>query len=63
MQKKTPSKEEIEAQKQAEKADFKYRMYNESNYDKMLQDAVKRAKSNHLAYCKQTQFQRGGLNK
>ena len=61
--KKTQSKEEIEAQKQAEKEDFKYRMYNESNYDKMLQDAVKRAKSNHLAYCKQIQFQRGGLNK
>lgn len=61
--KKTPSKEEIEAQKQAEKEDFKYRMYNEPNYNEMLQEAVKRAKSNHLAYCKQVQLQRGGLNK
>ena len=61
--KKTPSKEEIEAQTQAEKEDFKYRMYNEPNYNEMLQDAVKKAKSNHLAYCKQIQFQRGGLNK
>ncbi len=61
--KKTQSKEDIEAQKQAEKADFKYRMYNEPNYNEMLQEAVKRAKSNHLAYCKQIQFQRYGLNK
>ena len=61
--KKTPSKDEIEAQKQAEKEDFKYRMYNEPNYNEMLQEAVKKAKSNHLAYCKQIQLQRGGLNK
>lgn len=61
--KKTQSKEDIEAQKQAEKEDFKYRMYNEPNYKEMLQEAIKRAKSNHLVYCKQMQAQRGGLNK
>ena len=38
-------------------------MYNEPNYNEMLQEAVKRAKSNHLVYCKQMQAQRGGLNK
>lgn len=61
--KKAPSKEELKAIKQAEKEDFKYRMYNEPNYNEMLQEAVKRAKSNHLVYCKQMQAQRGGLNK
>ena len=61
--KKAPSKEELKAIKQAEKEDFKYRMYNEPNYNEMLQDAVKRAKYNHLAHYKQMQTQKGGLNK
>ena len=30
---------------------------------KAAKEAVKRAKSNHLVYCKQMQAQRSGLNK
>lgn len=56
--KKSPSNEEIESEKQAEKADFKYRMYNESNYSELLQSAVQKAKVNHIAYCKQIISQR-----
>ena len=50
--KKTPSKEEIERIKQAETADFKYRMYNEPNYAQLLQSAVQKAKYNHMAQVK-----------
>lgn len=56
--KKTPSKEELNAIKEAEKADFQYRMYNEPNYKDLLQGAVTKAKSNHLAYCKQLMVQK-----
>ncbi len=48
-----PSKEDIEAKERAEKEDFKYRMYNEPNYNEMLKEAVKIARSNHVAHCKQ----------
>ncbi len=51
--KKAPSKEDCEHIKQAEITDFKYRMYNEPNYAEMLQEAVQKAKSNHIAHCKQ----------
>lgn len=47
----TPSQEEPEAIKKAEKADFEYRMYNEPNYTALLQGAVQKAKANHLKYC------------
>ena len=49
--KKMPTKEEIEARKQREAEDFKYRMYNQSNYIQLLQQAVQRSKSGHIAWC------------
>lgn len=48
-----PSKLETESIKQAEMTDFKYRMYNEPDYDALLQSAVQRAKSNHTVYMQQ----------
>lgn len=51
--KKTPSQEELKVIKVAEKADFKYRMYQEHNYTDLLQSAVQRARVNHAVYCKQ----------
>lgn len=50
--KKLSSTADLEFQKRAEEEDFKYRMYNEPNYNEMLQEAVKNARSNHVAYCK-----------
>lgn len=50
--KKLSSTADLESQKRAEEEDFKYRMYNEPNYPEMLQEAVKNARSNHVAYCK-----------
>ena len=60
---KTCVKEELEKQKQAEKNDFKYRLYNEPDYIEILQSAVQKAKCNHAAYLRQMTAQRGGLNK
>ena len=48
----------MNAIKEAEKTDFQYRMYNEPNYKDLLQGAVTKAKSNHLAYCKQLMVQK-----
>ena len=52
------SQEEIAAEKEAEKADFKYRLYNEPNYTDLLQNAVSKAKANHMAYCQQLMTQK-----
>lgn len=56
--KKVQSQEEIAAEKEAEKADFKYRLYNEPNYMDLLQTAVSKANSNHMAYCNQLMTQK-----
>lgn len=56
--KKVQSQENLATEKEAEKADFKYRMYNEPNYTDLLQGAVTKAKSNHLAYCRQLMTQK-----
>lgn len=55
--KRTFSKQETEAQKQAERADFKYRLYHEPNYAEMLLEAVKKAKLNHAVHCQQMMAQ------
>lgn len=56
--KKVQSQEAIAAEKEAEKADFKYRLYNEPNYTELLHTAVSKAKANHIAYCKQLMAQK-----
>ena len=56
--KKVQSQEAIAAEKESEKADFKYRLYNEPNYTDLLQNAVSKAKANHMAYCQQLMTQK-----
>ena len=56
--KKVQSQEAIAAEKEAEKADFKYRLYNEPHYTDLLHTAVSKAKANHMTYCKQLMTQK-----